>query len=252
MTDVDIHHLGAAYALDALDERERMAFEAHYPSCDVCRADVSDFRSALAQLAGASTAAPSTSVRAAVMAEIAQTRQLSPMLPDSISDLAERRRRQQRTYGGALAMAAAVVLAFVTGAMVTGGDEAPAYATDLEFVLAHGDARMVTLGSTGATGSSADGSVKVAWSDEGERMVLLANGLPGAPDGQAYELWLIGADGSVPLRMLDDASEGSIRSSIGIGTGVGIDSAPRAWGITLEPSGGSDAPTGDILYLTDV
>ena len=48
MSDIDIHHLSAAYALDALDERERMAFEAHYPSCDVCRADVIDFRDTIA------------------------------------------------------------------------------------------------------------------------------------------------------------------------------------------------------------
>ena len=57
--DIDIHHLSAAYALDALDERERVAFEAHYPSCEVCRGDVQAFRATLAQVAAAQAAGQS-------------------------------------------------------------------------------------------------------------------------------------------------------------------------------------------------
>ena len=68
MSDIDIHHLAAAYALDALDARERAAFEAHYPSCEVCRADVLEFRSTLAVVAeaeadGATTRSPATGAR---------------------------------------------------------------------------------------------------------------------------------------------------------------------------------------------
>ena len=44
MSDIDVHHLAAAYALDALDRHEREAFEAHYDKCDVCRSDVMEFR----------------------------------------------------------------------------------------------------------------------------------------------------------------------------------------------------------------
>ena len=47
VSDIDIHHLGAAYALDALDERERAAYEAHYATCEICRTDVREFRRAL-------------------------------------------------------------------------------------------------------------------------------------------------------------------------------------------------------------
>jgi anti-sigma factor RsiW len=63
VSDIDIHHLSAAYALDALDARERAAFEAHYPSCDVCRADVLDFRSTLAVVAEAEAVAPPADLR---------------------------------------------------------------------------------------------------------------------------------------------------------------------------------------------
>ena len=37
MSDIEIHHLGAAYALDALDDRERAAYEAHFATCAVAR-----------------------------------------------------------------------------------------------------------------------------------------------------------------------------------------------------------------------
>ena len=240
MSDVDIHHLAAAYALDALDQRERMAFEAHYPSCEVCHADVLDFRSTLAQLADAAPVAPPASVKQGVMAEIAQTRQLSPVVPAAVADLAERRRRRQRSLSVALAAAAAVVV-FAAGAVVTNNPSTPAYASALAEVLASDDSRVAELGGEAA------GTVRVAWTEAGARAVLLGDGLPAAPDGQAYELWLIGPEGPVPMRVLDAATDGRIRATLD-----NVEGSPAAWGVTLEPSAGSPAPTGDILYLAQV
>ena len=51
MSDIDIHQLAAAYALDAVDERERAEFEAHYPTCPICRPEVAGFRETLSQVA---------------------------------------------------------------------------------------------------------------------------------------------------------------------------------------------------------
>lgn len=243
MSDVDIHHLSAAYALDALDQRERMAFEAHYPSCEVCRADVIAFRDTAAQLAQASAMPPPSELRAKVLDEVAHTRQLSPLLPDAVVELAGRRRRRQRWGVAGLAVAAALV-AFVAGSVLVAPDDQPAYAAELEAVLAAPDGQFVTLASTGAGGT--DGTVKVAWSSDRESAVLLGDELPAAPPGQAYELWLIGADGPVPMSVLDPASEGDLREVLS------IDDQPQAWGVTIEPSSGSPAPTGDILYLAEV
>jgi anti-sigma-K factor RskA len=238
--DIDIHHLSAAYALDALDERERMAFEAHYPSCEVCRSDVADFRATLAHLAAATATPAPTAMKDRVLAEIAQTRQLSPLLPSKVTELAERRRRRQRTIGGFLAAAAAVV-ALVGGVLAfRGGDDQPAYASALTEVLAQADGRVVTLAADPAGGAT--GTVKVAWSASDDRAVLLGDGLPAAPDGQAYELWLIGADGPVPMQVLQGAADGELRAV------VPIDAEPQAWGVTIEPEGGSPAPTGPILF----
>lgn len=238
--DIDIHHLGAAYALDALDERERMAFEAHYPSCEVCRADVVAFRATLTQVAAAQSTVPPASMKARVMAEVAQTRQLSPLLPDRVSDLAERRRRRQRTVGSVLAAAAAIVL-FVAGvAVLRGGDESPTYATALAEVMESPDAKLVTLA---AGDSSVAGTVKVAFSADGERAVLIGDGLAAAPDGSAYELWLIAGGVPQPMNVLQQTDDGTLRAV------VDIADAPEAWGVTIEPEGGSPAPTGEILFL---
>lgn len=240
---VDVHHLAAAYALDAVDEAERRAFEAHYHECDICRADVVDHRETLAQLAAASPASPSPDVRDRVLAEIARTRQLSPLVPDGAIDLAVRRRRRRTVAGGVLAAAAAIVL-FVAGAVVVDRATGPDLGDEIAAVLDDPDARLVTLAPDDTTG--AVGSVRVAWSPTTGRAVVLGDDLAPAPDGRAYELWLIDDAGPQPMRLLDPAADGRVRSAFDVAA------EPAAWGVTIEPAGGSDAPTGDILFLSEV
>jgi anti-sigma-K factor RskA len=236
---VDIHHLAAPYALDALEPDERAEFEAHYPSCEVCRADVLDFRATLAALGGAVAVAPPADLKRRVLAEAAVTRQLSPVVPASVTDLAARRRRR-RWITTALAAAAALVL-FVAGALVAGGrDRSPSYADQLVDVLGQPDGQIVTLAGEQA------GAVRVAWSSNAGRAVVLADGLPPAPDGMAYELWLIDASGPAPMELLDPAAGGEI------GATIDIPGQPAAWGVTLEPRAGSPAPTGEILFSAEV
>ena len=81
---------------------------------------------------------------------------------------------------------------------------------------------------------------RVAWSGAAERAVLLADDLPEAPDGMAYELWLIDESGPVPMNVLDGADGGEIRDAIVIDGDGGRE--PTAWGITLEPAAGSASP----------
>ena len=69
MNDIDIHQLAAAYALDAVDERERAEFEAHYPTCPVCPPEVAGFRETLSKVAASVAVAPPPSLKSNVMAE---------------------------------------------------------------------------------------------------------------------------------------------------------------------------------------
>lgn len=233
MSDIEIHHLGAAYALDALDERERLAFEAHYSSCEICRTDVREFRATAADLACLTTSNPPADLRARVLADIASTRQLSP-LPDAVVRLADRRRSRPAV---ALLSAAAAIVCFVLGAVVVGG-RGDGFDDTVAAMLKEPDARLVSLvGEGGAT-------LQVLWTDE--RAALYGDGLAEAPAGRAYELWLIDDAGATPMNVLDAAGDGSVEHV------VEIDGEPAAWGITLEPESGSDVPTMPILYVAEV
>lgn len=233
MSDIGIHHLGAAYALDALDERERLAFEAHFATCEICRTDVTEFRATAAELATLTAAPPPGDLRARVLGEIATTRQLSP-LPDAVVRLADRRRSRPAM---ALVAAAAAVVCFVLGAVVFGGRGGGFDETVAEMMKEPG-AQMVRLtGEGGAT-------LQVLWTDD--RAAFYGDGLPELPEGSAYELWLIDGAGATPMGVLDRAAGGTVEHV------VDIDAAPAAWGVTAEPESGSDVPTMPILYVAEV
>ncbi len=55
---MNVHDLSAGFALDALDEDERIAFEEHLPGCERCRDDVTRLTHALALLADEKVAPP--------------------------------------------------------------------------------------------------------------------------------------------------------------------------------------------------
>lgn len=240
MSDSEIHHLGAAYALDALDDRERAAFEAHYATCEICRTDVREMRAAAAELATLTAGEPPADLRAKVLAEIATTRQLSP-LPSPVVRLADRRR--SRPVMAALAVAAAAVC-FVVGALVVGGRGGDDFGDEVA-------AMMLEPGVGVAQLSGEDGaSFTVVW--DGERAAVMADGLRAADPGTGYELWLIDDAGQPrPMRLLADADGGEVRAFLPFaGELAGVE--PTAWGVTIEPDGGSDAPTGDVLYSATV
>ena len=238
MSNTDIHHLAAAYALDALDARERAEFEAHYPSCDVCSSDVVDFRATLARLAEAEVVAPPAGMKATVMRQISETRQLSPLPLEADDELAEHRRRRS-VRSSQLAVAAAVVVlvgvaAFFVGR--SGSSDGGTFAAKVERILGESDARLVTLAGPG------QGDMKVAWSERADQAVVIGDGLDDPGSGMVYELWLIDASGPQPMGLLDEARGGSLRRT------VVVDGTPQAWGITIEPAAGSPAPTGEILF----
>ncbi|MDJ0771306.1 MAG: anti-sigma factor [Ilumatobacter sp.] len=235
MTDLDLHHLAAAYALDALDADERAAFEAHAATCEICGADVREYREAAAQLGALTEAPPRSELKDSIMAEIGRTRQLSP-IAGPVERLADRR-RPRPVVTAALAVAAAITL-FVAGAVIAGqlGDDG--FDEQLAAVLAEPDARFVELEGEVA------GTVRVAWT--ADRAVVLGDGLVVPGRGLAYELWVIDADGATPTRLLDRAEGGTVRRTLD------IDRAPLAWGVTIEAESGADAPTDPILFLAEV
>jgi anti-sigma-K factor RskA len=236
VSGIDIHQLAAAYALDAVDERERAEFEAHYPTCPVCRPEVAGFRETLSQVAAAIAVSPPASLKANVMSEIGTTRQLSPLLPESVVDMATHGRTRQRTMR-ALSVAAALIViaagAFVIGRNSGDGND---YATRAARVFEKPDARTTNLDGT------VTGSFKVVWSPSDNRAVVVGDGLADPGPGKAYELWLIDDAGAHAVRLLDKAEDQQVRRV------VDVDGSPKQWAITVEPEKGVDKATGDIIF----
>ena len=69
-TPNDIHALVGAYAVDALDDLERVAFERHLAGCDECQDEVTSLREAAGLLAETTTAQPPAALRDRVLADI--------------------------------------------------------------------------------------------------------------------------------------------------------------------------------------
>jgi anti-sigma-K factor RskA len=228
----DFHHLAGAYALDALDAEERAAFEAHYPTCDICRVEILEYRETAAALAAAAASAPPAAMKGRVMAEITATRQIPPILPDRVVDLAARRRDRFRRAGVMAAVAAALV-AIVGFAAVLLDADGP---DEIEAVLAAPDAVVATL-------EGENGTLQLVWSPERDQVALLGSDVPATAPDQAYALWFLLDDGVAPAGMFRPDDGGTLRSVIDVD-----DLAGSGFGVTIEPEGGSEQPTTPVIY----
>jgi anti-sigma-K factor RskA len=111
MTNDDLHDLTAAYALDALDEDERRAFEEHLGDCDDCRIELAS----LGETAGALALATEGPVPAPHLRD----RIVSAARAEQPKVVAMRPRRT-RVYA-AVVVAAAVALAIGLSVGLSGG-----------------------------------------------------------------------------------------------------------------------------------
>jgi len=74
----ELHMLTGAYALDAVSDVDRAEFERHLGECDACRQEVAELRATGARLGVAAAVDPPPSLKPAVLADVARTRQLPP------------------------------------------------------------------------------------------------------------------------------------------------------------------------------
>ncbi|MGB5419195.1 anti-sigma factor [Algibacter sp.] len=98
-------------------------------------------------------------------------------------------------------------------------------------------------------GNFASTYAKVYWDKNSDRIFLDAQGLPDPPEGKVYQVW------SLTLTPLTPTSLGTIdRFTADANKIFEIENAneSEAFGITLEPAGGSATPTMDQLYTLGV
>jgi len=247
----DLHTLTGVYALDALDTAaEVVRFERHMHRCQSCTSEVRGFRETATRIGMAAALPPPPTLRAAVMADVARTRQLP-----AVDEHARHARPAPRltllprlaTAGAALAVAAAITLAVVLvntqnqlsqtqqqlGQARRHLIQAETQLAAITAVRTASDAILVTKAT------SVGGTVTVVKSASRHQIVVTASGLPPLRAGKVYQLWLIGAHGN-KIR-----SEGLLATHHGHSGPVLISGVLSGdiFGITLEPSGGTVQPT---------
>ncbi|MGZ0153638.1 anti-sigma factor [Kribbella sp. WER1] len=229
MNEPDVHTLAGPYVLDALPEDERNLFESHLAECDFCSAEVEELREAAVRLATPVQTPPPPALKPTVLAAIEQVRQLPPQVPAS-GPVARARRLTRRSILALAAAALAIATANGVAVVQYRAKNAQLQANQrITAVLTEPDARTVRGSVSGG------GQAIVVASGQADAAVVVLRDLPKLPDHRTWQLWMI------------DRSRTA--HSIGLATGNGtqvIDGGVTgrvAFGLTIEPDGGSTAPT---------
>lgn len=233
MTPTDnIHTLTGAYALDALDDLERVRFEAHLETCDSCADEVGSFHDTAALLGAAEDVPISADFRRQVLEDIEHVRQIGPVTA-RVTSLAPR----LVSVAAAVLAVAVLSLSVVTAGLRARNDQLEPY-EDIAAIIQAEDS--VTL-----TEEIGEARLQIVASPASGAGAILANGMDEAPNGHAYQLWLLTDDDrALPAGFLDISEDGHGEHIMrGDMTGV------VAVGITVEPEGGSDSPTTDPIAV---
>ncbi|WIM99498.1 anti-sigma factor [Actinoplanes oblitus] len=240
--NVDIHALAGAYALDALDDLERAAFERHLRDCEACRDETAELLETASLLADGLWSAPPAGMRDTVLARIAETRQLPAASPGRSSSPRTRPSRRLRLTAAAAAVVAAVgagTAVYVSQRLTVRDEQQPAVAEQVRSVLTAPDVVWHEQPLTSG------GTVRVATSrlrDAG--VIQLAAARPPA-GGRVYQLWTIRS--GVP------ASAGSLGEGQSVATQLvtGLPTA-TAVGVTIEKAPASATPTTPLQAQVDL
>jgi anti-sigma factor RsiW len=250
MTSTDIHALAGAYALDAVDDLERAAFDRHLASCESCRGEIDEFRETAARLADSTWSVPPPRLRADVLAAIARTRQLPAVAPARPRSAGSGWRR----WG--LGVAAAVVLALGVGTTVYVVEEQRIQDQRQATAAAAQQASAAQQQAVAAARQSArvrqilaapdlvvrtgpilgGGKVTVASSVSLNAGVLLMGADAAPTGGRVYELWTIRGQTPSKAAVLTVGQTNAVQVVEGLPGSAAV-------GVTAEPAGGSTTPT---------
>lgn len=230
----DIHALVGAYAVDALDDEERTAFESHLAACETCRAELDDLRETASLLAVTQATAPPAGLRDRLLADVDRVRPLPPEVGQGSHA------RQRRSRPALMVAAAAAVIALGAGAVVwqqpwADDTSQTQRLTAAERVRAADDAQVHTWTVRDGVEATLVRSASL------NQAVLVTEGMPRPPDGKVYELWLEQDEGLVPAGLMTGAEDEVVLE--------GDPATAVGFGITVEPAGGSEQPTSEPLTL---
>jgi anti-sigma-K factor RskA len=232
VTSTDIHALAGAYALDALDDLERAAFERHLASCESCRDETDEFRATAARLADSTWSVPPPRLRGDVLAAIGRTRQLPP------ASATRPRSPRPAWLRWVAAAAAAVVLA---GGVFAVQEQRVRDEREVAATAAAQNARVRQILAAPdlyvRTGPVAGGGkVTVATSVSLDAGVVLMGATSAPPNGRVYELWTIRGQTPAKAAVLPLGQTTAVQVVEGLPGSAAV-------GVSAEPAGGSPTPT---------
>ena len=274
-TSPDLGLNSGAYVLNALSPAEAHEFETHLGESETTRNEVTEL-SDTAVLLGLAVAPvqPSASLKANLMSQIAsmpqlprdvapirtlpQARHADPVAPDaplyetvppeasappviSATSAKTQVRWFNRPIIALTSVAAAVALIIGAGAVTSLMGNNPSVeqqqADALAAITSAEDMRR------SAAEVSTGGTATLVWSDELGSSAMIVDGVPELPEGKTYELWYIDAAGTATPAGLFDVSDSERTLRVLDGTMGAGDTV----GVTVEPEGGSSAPTTDPI-----
>jgi len=229
-THTHVLDLLPAYALDCLDDDELIVVSEHLADCAECRAELSRYQTVADQLA---LAVPETTPPPELKARL--MRRIQPPLP-----------RPRRSWWQSLiallqrpAPAWSLLAAMIIAALAIINLSLWQQVGQQRATPQPGTMRLVTLTGTDAA-PEATGVIVI--STDGRHGMLVVDCLPPLDQAHQYQLWLI---------QNGERTSGAVFSVNEEGYGATWISAPEpvlnypAFGITIEPAGGSPGPTGD-------
>jgi anti-sigma-K factor RskA len=255
-----------SYVLGAMDEKERTEFEAQLAESEELRNEVTELTDTAVLLGMAvDPVAPSPALKQNIMARLSQTPQLereevAPVralravpppvsepqreaLPLTRTSHKAQARWYQRPVLGVVAAAAAVVL--IAGGVV---------GTTLAVNGAHTSQQADALASINTASDvqraeasvSTGGKVTLVWSLSQRKSAVIGTGLKVLPGDKTYELWYINTSGkATPAGLFESNGKNTLQVL------SGTMSRGDTVGVTVEPSGGSRAPTTKPVVAID-
>ena len=241
----DFEELLAAYVLDALAPEEQRQLEAHLRDCETCQGILASYqRVTEALLFAPGSKAPPRQLRARLLRQI-----------DQRSETPQRRRAIQRVPAAAFGLALGLII--LVGINI-------GFLLQTQRLLDQGQdtAAQQQAGQTAVAIASYPSSQVASIEEDGLRGtfvydpdlpvgVMYVWGLQPPPEDQAYQAWLVDSQGQ-------RLSGGLLSFSEDPGFSWLLIEAPTTMsefislGVTLEPAGGSLAPTGPRILGTDL
>jgi anti-sigma-K factor RskA len=201
---MDLHDLTAAYALDGLDGDEVEAYERHLSQCEECRQQLAELNEPAAALAFAAVAPAPPARLRAAILETAAAER-SNVIP----------LLQRRWVARGLAVAAAAAACIVVGLAVA--------------LTRSNQPKIITA---------------MVSRDPAGHAALTVSGLPAAPQGKTYEVWVIPkSHAPIPAGLFSGGTHTTIQLK-----GTVPQNAVVA--VTIERAGGTNAPTSTPIFST--